>query len=67
MCIRDRDKPRTAIWRKQDGAKAVRISETDERLSLVFDKATAADFGAYVEGRLDALYAAFEREKQTGD
>ncbi|MDG3577931.1 plasmid partitioning protein RepB C-terminal domain-containing protein, partial [Rhizobium sp. YJ-22] len=58
-----KDKPRTAVWRKQDGAKAVRISETDERLSLIFDKATAADFGAYVESRLDALYAAFEREK----
>ncbi|MBN9031749.1 MAG: plasmid partitioning protein RepB [Rhizobiales bacterium 63-7] len=62
-----KDKPRTAVWRKQDGAKAVRISETDERLSLIFDKATAADFGAYVESRLDALYAAFEREKHTGD
>ena len=55
------EKPRTAIWKTEAGQKTVRISETDDRLSLSFDKQMEPAFGAFVEARLPALYAAFKR------
>lgn len=60
-------KPRLSNWSHEGGRSAVRISETGTRLSLVFDKAVAADFGIYVEHRLNELYAAYLNDKQTGD
>ena len=65
-----RDKPRTAIWKTSSGSKAVRISETDQKVTLVFDKAAARDFGSFIEGNLERLYAEytqFKRSTQAGD
>jgi ParB family chromosome partitioning protein len=60
-------KPRVSTWAAGGRRNAVRITETGTRLNLIFDKAVAADFGAYVERRLDDLYAAYVSDKQTGD
>lgn len=64
-----KDKARTAIWKSQGGGKAVRISETDGKLNLVFDKSVEPDFGSFVEAKLAALYEEFarSREKEAGD
>ena len=65
-----RDKARSAFWSAGSSRKAVRISETGDALKLVFDKTVEPDFGAYVEGRLSALYDDFVQSKEktgTGD
>lgn len=62
-------KPRTAIWKTENGAKVVRISETESKLNLVFDKTVVPEFGSYVEAMLAALYDEFARSKanEAGD
>ncbi|MDW5317448.1 plasmid partitioning protein RepB [Rhizobium sp. PL01] len=60
-----RDKARSAFWNVGTGRKAVRISETGDALKLVFDKTVEPDFGAYVEGKLAALYEDFVQSKET--
>lgn len=60
-----RDKARSAFWSAGTGRKAVRISETGDALKLVFDKTVEPDFGAYVEGKLSALYGDFVQSKET--
>lgn len=60
-----RDKARSAFWNGGTGRKAVRISETGDALKLVFDKTVEPDFGAYVEGKLSALYEDFVQSKET--
>lgn len=52
-------KPRTAVWKGKDGRKLVRISETDQKLNLLFDKTVEEGFGAFVETRLAALLEEF--------
>jgi plasmid partitioning protein RepB len=54
-------KPRTMVWKTANGAKAVRISETGDKLNLIFDKAIDPKFGAFVEGKLGTLYAEYMR------
>jgi ParB family chromosome partitioning protein len=62
-----RQKPRTSVWSVEGRPKVVRISETEDRLSLVFDKAAVPNFGAYVERRLETLYREFIQKTETGD
>lgn len=61
-----KDKARSAFWNAGPRRKAVRISETGEALKLIFDKTIEPEFGAYVEGKLSALYDDFMRSKTTG-
>lgn len=61
-----KDKARSAFWNAGPRRKAVRISETGEALKLIFDKTIEPEFGAYVEGKLSALYDDFMRSKATG-
>lgn len=58
-----REPGRKSIWQDTSGQKAVRVSETSDRLSLVFDKSVAADFGSFVEAKLDELYADFQQTR----
>lgn len=58
-----KDKARTAIWKTIGGGKAVRISETEAKLNLAFDKEIEPDFGSFVEARLSALYEDFLQSK----
>ena len=60
-----KDKARSAFWNAGPRRKAVRISETGDVLKLTFDKTMEPDFGAYVEGRLSALYDDFVQSKET--
>ena len=54
-----KDKARTAVWKTARGGKVVRISETEAKLNLAFDKAIEPEFGSFVEARLSALYDEF--------
>jgi len=58
-----KDKARTTIWKTASGGKVVRISETDEKLNLVFDKGIEPAFGSFVEAKLNALYEEFVQSK----
>lgn len=58
-----KDKPRMSIWRTENGAKVVRISETDSKLNLVFDRTVEPEFGSFVEAKLTAMYEEFARSK----
>lgn len=58
-----REPARKSVWKNVSGQKAVRISENTDRLSLTFDKAISADFGAFVEAKLDELYSEFQKAK----
>jgi ParB family chromosome partitioning protein len=60
-----RDKARSSFWNAGTRRKAVRISETGDTLKLVFDKTVEPDFGAYVEGKLSALYEDYVQSKET--
>lgn len=63
-----RSKARTSIWRTQAGLKAVRISDGEDKFQLTFDKSIDADFGIFVEGKLDALYLDYQQsQRKTGD
>lgn len=62
-----RQKPRTSAWANDRSRNAVRISETDDRLSLVFDKSASAGFGAFIESKLGALYDEFLKNQSLGD
>ncbi|WP_160011045.1 plasmid partitioning protein RepB [Rhizobium sp. 18055] len=53
-----KSKTRTQQWKAGD-AKAVKITETDARLNLNFNKIAVPGFGAFVETRLDRLYDEF--------
>ncbi len=61
-----KDKARTAVWKTSEGGKLVRISETEAKLNLAFDKAIAPEFGSFVEARLSALYDEFMQSNMTG-
>ncbi|MFN7103036.1 MAG: plasmid partitioning protein RepB [Pseudorhizobium sp.] len=56
-----KSKPRSQIWQTADGAKAVRITETEDKLNLAFNKMVAVNFGAFVEARLEALYQEYSQ------
>jgi ParB family chromosome partitioning protein len=56
-----KSKPRTQIWQTADGEKAVRITETDDKLNLAFNKTVERNFGAFVEARLEALYQEYSQ------
>lgn len=56
-------KPRTEQW-KVDGSKAVKITETNDNLTLNFNKGALPDFGAFVEKNLARLYEEFVEEKK---
>lgn len=58
--LRDvKPKPQNSAWRTKRGVKAVRITETDERLNLTFDKLVEPDFGAFVRSKLNDLHDEF--------
>ncbi len=61
-----KDKARTAVWKTSEGGKLVRISETEAKLNLAFDKAIAPEFGSFVEARLSALYDEFMQSNMAG-
>jgi ParB family chromosome partitioning protein len=55
-----RQKPRAEAWKAFDGARPVRIVETDEKVSIVFDKIVEPEFGPFVRQRLQELYDEFK-------
>lgn len=55
-----RPKPHTESWKASDGARPVRVVESEAKVSLVFDKRVEADFGSFVKERLQALYDEFK-------
>jgi ParB family chromosome partitioning protein len=55
-----RQKPRTEAWKASDGARPVRIVETEEKVSIVFDKVIEPEFGPFVRQRLQELYDEFK-------
>lgn len=60
-------KDRKAVWSIPDGNKAVKISENDKRINLVFDKSKDEGFGRFIETKLDELYSTYlEACKQEG-
>lgn len=60
-------KPRSEIWKDTGGRKLVRISENDQKLTLVFDKIQDEGFGSFVETQLAALFREFEERKNGND
>ena len=56
-------KPRSGEWRA-GGSKAVKITETENQITLNFNKAAVPKFGAYIEKRLDRLYEEFLKENE---
>lgn len=55
-----RPKPHAESWKASDGARPVRIVESEAKVSLVFDKRVEAEFGSFVKERLQALYDEFK-------
>ncbi|EHK53285.1 plasmid partitioning protein RepB [Allomesorhizobium alhagi] len=60
-----RQKPQTEAWKASDGARPVRIVETEDKVSIVFDKIVEPEFGPYVRLRLQTLYDEFKTGKST--
>lgn len=56
-------KARSELW-KAGAHKAVKITETDAHLTLDFNKGAIPEFGAFVEKRLERLYAEFLEAKK---
>ncbi|WP_353646520.1 plasmid partitioning protein RepB [Mesorhizobium sp. WSM2239] len=55
-----RQKPQTEAWKASDGTRPVRIVETEEKVSIVFDKIVEPEFGPFVRQRLQGLYDEFK-------
>jgi ParB family chromosome partitioning protein len=55
-----RQKPRVEPWKATDGARPVRIVETEEKVSIIFDKIAEPEFGPFVRKRLQELYDEFK-------
>ena len=55
-------KPQMEIWKAPDGARPVKIMETEGKVSLVFDKTVEPEFGPFVRERLQALYEEFRAQ-----
>lgn len=51
---------RSEPWTAKDGTRLVRITDTDKKLTLVFDKRIAPNFGEFVQDRLQQLYEEFK-------
>ena len=62
-----KSKPRTQTWQTADGTKAVRITETEDKLNLAFNKTVERRFGAFVEARLAALYQEYRQNAEGSD
>ena len=59
-------KPKSArptVWKAEDGTRVAEIVEDARRLTVAFDKKSAAEFGAYLVKALPEIYAAFKRRK----
>jgi ParB family chromosome partitioning protein len=57
----ERESARAAVWSNGSSAKAVKIFETRDKLSLSFDKSIEPAFGLFVEERLTVLYEEYLR------
>lgn len=58
-----RAKPQIVSWTAPDGAKAVKISDSEARVVLTFDKSASPQFGNFVRERLEALYDEFRQQE----
>ena len=54
---------RPTIWKAEDGTRVAHIVEDNRRLTVAFDKKSAAEFGAYLVKALPEIYAAFKRRE----
>jgi ParB family chromosome partitioning protein len=55
--------PVTESWRAPDGARPVKIVESDTKVSLVFDRKAEPAFAYFVKERLQALYDEFKDQE----
>jgi ParB family chromosome partitioning protein len=58
-----KEKPSVISWTPANGQQLVRITDTDTKLTLAFDKRVEPDFAAFVHQRLEALYNEFRNKK----
>ena len=54
---------RPTVWKAEDGTRVAEIVEDARRLTVVIDKQSAAEFGAYLVKALPEIYAAFKRRE----
>ena len=57
------ERSRTAVWSTPGGTKPVKITESDSKVTLSFDKRIEPEFGAFVQERLNALYDEYRSSK----
>lgn len=55
---------RSEPWTAKDGTRLARITDTDKKFTLVFDKRIAPNFGEFVQDRLQQLYEEFKRRSE---
>jgi ParB family chromosome partitioning protein len=57
-------KSRASIWKAEDGSRPLRYKEDAKTFTLVLDKKTAPDFGAFLLKSMPDIYAEFKRSKE---
>ncbi|MGI6857029.1 plasmid partitioning protein RepB [Mesorhizobium sp. 1B3] len=58
-----RDKPEVAVWTARNGARLVRITDTDLKTTFAFDKRIEPEFATFIRGRLQDLYDEFRKQE----
>lgn len=58
-----RDKPQVSVWTARNGARLVRITESDLKTTLAFDKRIEPEFATFIRGRLQDLYDEFRKQE----
>lgn len=56
----------TRVWTAPTGVKPLKITETNSKVTFVFDRKAADDFASFVEERMDALFDEY-RARKTSD
>lgn len=53
----------TRVWTSTTGIKPLKITETNNKVTFVFDRKAADDFASFVEERMDALFDEYYARK----
>lgn len=58
-----KEKPQVSTWATPNGSRLVRITDTEDKATLAFDKRLEPGFASFVRERLGALYDEFRKKE----
>lgn len=58
-----KEKPQVSTWATPNGTRLVRITDTEDKATLAFDKRLEPGFASFVRERLGALYDEFRKKE----